>query len=75
MEYMKFKDSFFYHEMVEFQKMFRAAREEHTVSSVLWSSERQTGFLKDLISRIPWNKALEARGAQERWLTFKDRLL
>jgi len=29
---------------------------------------------RDLLGRIPWDKALEERGAQESWLIFKDQL-
>ena len=38
-----------------------------------------TGFMtqlsRDLLGRVPWDKALEGRGAQESWLIFKDHLL
>lgn len=33
------------------------------------------GFLKDLLGRVPWDKALEGRGAPESWLIFKEHLL
>ncbi|KGL90612.1 hypothetical protein N301_11197, partial [Charadrius vociferus] len=33
------------------------------------------GLLKNLLGMVPWNEALEGRGAQERWLIFKDHLL
>ncbi|KFQ76045.1 hypothetical protein N337_12204, partial [Phoenicopterus ruber ruber] len=33
------------------------------------------GLFRDLLGRVPWDKALEGRGAQESWLIFKDHLL
>ncbi|KFV17142.1 hypothetical protein N339_01295, partial [Pterocles gutturalis] len=33
------------------------------------------GILRDLLGRGPWDKAQEGRGAQERWLKFKDHFL
>ena len=33
------------------------------------------GLLRDLLGRMPWDKALERRGAQESWSVFKDHLL
>jgi len=33
------------------------------------------GLLRDLLGRIPWDKALEGRGTQEIWSVFKDHLL
>ncbi|KFV20393.1 hypothetical protein N340_12155, partial [Tauraco erythrolophus] len=33
------------------------------------------GFFRDLLARVPWDEALERRGAQESWLIFKDHLL
>ncbi|KFV97213.1 hypothetical protein N327_03267, partial [Fulmarus glacialis] len=33
------------------------------------------GLFRDLFGRVPWDKALEGRGAQESWLIFKDHLL
>ncbi|KFW00854.1 hypothetical protein N327_12339, partial [Fulmarus glacialis] len=32
------------------------------------------GLFRDLLRRVPWDKALEGRGAQESWLIFKDHL-
>lgn len=42
-------------------------------SSVPWSSGELTS--RDLLGRVPWDKALEGRGAQDSWLILKDRLL
>ncbi|KGL98476.1 hypothetical protein N301_04641, partial [Charadrius vociferus] len=33
------------------------------------------GLLKNLLGMIPWDEALQGRGAQESWSIFKDRLL
>ncbi|KFV05198.1 hypothetical protein N340_02153, partial [Tauraco erythrolophus] len=33
------------------------------------------GLFRDLLGRVRWDKALEGRGAQERWIIFKDHLL
>ncbi|KFO15066.1 hypothetical protein N312_07407, partial [Balearica regulorum gibbericeps] len=33
------------------------------------------GLFRDLLGRVPWDKALKGRGAQESWLRFKDHLL
>ncbi|KFM05090.1 hypothetical protein AS27_03707, partial [Aptenodytes forsteri] len=33
------------------------------------------GLFRDLLGRVPWDKALEGRGAQETWVIFKDHLL
>ncbi|KFW71682.1 hypothetical protein AS28_14104, partial [Pygoscelis adeliae] len=32
-------------------------------------------LFRDLLGRVPWDKALEGRGAQESWVLFKDHLL
>jgi len=33
------------------------------------------GLFRDLIRRVPWDKALKGTGAHESWLIFKDHLL
>jgi len=33
------------------------------------------GLFRDLLDRIPWDKALEGRGTQESWLILKNHLL
>ncbi|GAB0190203.1 hypothetical protein GRJ2_001485600 [Grus japonensis] len=58
------------HEMVEF-KILRAARRVHSKLATL--DFRRADF--GLLCRIPWDKALEARGAQDSWLIFKHHLL
>ncbi|GAB0206404.1 hypothetical protein GRJ2_003106000 [Grus japonensis] len=62
------------HEMVEF-KILRAARRAHSKLTTLDFSRADFGLLRDLLGRIPWDKALEGRGAQDSWLVFKGHLL
>ena len=62
------------HEMVEF-KILRAARRVHSKLATLDFRRADFGLLRDLLVRIPWDKALEERGAQESWSVFKDHLL
>ncbi|PKU42805.1 hypothetical protein llap_6884 [Limosa lapponica baueri] len=33
------------------------------------------GLFRGLLGRVPWDKSLEGKGAQESWLILKDRLL
>uniref|UniRef100_A0A8B9FZE2 E3 ubiquitin protein ligase n=1 Tax=Amazona collaria TaxID=241587 RepID=A0A8B9FZE2_9PSIT len=33
------------------------------------------GLFRDLLTKVPWDTALEGRGAQDCWLIFKDHLL
>ncbi|GAB0208082.1 mitochondrial enolase superfamily member 1 [Grus japonensis] len=62
------------HEMVEF-KILRAARKAHSKLATLDFRRADFGLFRDLLGRIPWDKALEGRGAQDSWLVFKDHLL
>ncbi|GAB0192044.1 hypothetical protein GRJ2_001669700 [Grus japonensis] len=62
------------HEMVEF-KIFRAARRAHSKLTTLDFRRADFGLFRDLLGRVPWDKSLEGRGAQESWLVFKDHLL
>jgi len=62
------------HKMVEF-KIRRAARRVRSKLATLDFRRADFGLLKDLPGRIPWDKALEGRGAQESWSVFKDHLL
>jgi len=50
--------------MVEF-KILRAARRVWSKLATLDFRRADSGLLRDLLRRIPWNKALEGRGAQE----------
>ncbi|GAB0180659.1 hypothetical protein GRJ2_000531200 [Grus japonensis] len=62
------------HEMVEF-KVLRAARRAHSKVTTLDFRRADFGLFRDLLGRVPWDKALEGRGAQESWLVFKGHLL
>ena len=62
------------HEMVEF-KILRAARRVHSKLTTLDFRRADFGLFRDLLGRIPWDKALEGRGAQDSWLIFKGHLL
>ncbi|GAB0177064.1 voltage-dependent L-type calcium channel subunit alpha-1C [Grus japonensis] len=62
------------HEMVEF-KILRAARRAHSELTTLDFRRADSGLFRDLLGRIPWDKALEGRGAQDSWLIFKHHLL
>ena len=62
------------HKMVEF-KILRAARRVHSKLATLDFRRADFGLFRDLLGRVPWDKALEGRGAQESWLVFKDHLL
>ncbi|GAB0202862.1 hypothetical protein GRJ2_002751800 [Grus japonensis] len=62
------------HEMVEF-KILRAARRAHSKLTTLDFRRAGFGLFRDLLGRVPWDKALGGRGAQESWLVFKDHLL
>ncbi|GAB0181809.1 hypothetical protein GRJ2_000646200 [Grus japonensis] len=62
------------HEMVEF-RILRAARRAHSKLTTLDFSRTDFGLFRDLLGRVPWDKALEGRGAQDSWLIFKGHLL
>jgi len=62
------------HEIVEF-KLLRAVRRVRSKLATLDFRRADFGLLRDLFGRIPWDKALEGRGAQESWSVFKDHLL
>ncbi|RMC21283.1 hypothetical protein DUI87_02144 [Hirundo rustica rustica] len=59
------------HEMVEF-KILGAVRRSHSNSGL---QKTDFGLFRDLLVRVPWDKTLKRRGAQEIWLMFKDLLL
>jgi len=59
------------HKMVEL-RILRAARQVHRRLTTLDFRRADFGLLWDLLGRIPWDKALEGRGAQESWSLFKD---
>jgi len=60
--------------MVEF-KILRAARRVRSKLATLEFGRADFGLLRDLLGKIPWDKALEGRGAQESQSEFKDHLL
>ena len=62
------------HEMVEF-KILRAVRREHSKLTTLDFRRADFGLFRDLLGRVPWDTALEGRGAQESWLILKGNLL
>ena len=62
------------HEMVEV-KILRAARRVHSKLTTLDFRRADFGLFRDLIRRVPWDKALKGTGAHESWLIFKDHLL
>jgi len=62
------------HEMVEFN-ILRAARRLHSKLTTLDFRRADFGLFRDLLSRVPWDKALEGRGPQESWLIVKDHIL
>ncbi|KAK4814166.1 hypothetical protein QYF61_009984 [Mycteria americana] len=72
---MKLKGSFGCsdHEMVEF-KILKVPRGVHSKLTTLDFRRADFGLFRDLLGRVPWDKALEGRGAQESWLIFKDHL-
>ncbi|GAB0178597.1 hypothetical protein GRJ2_000325000 [Grus japonensis] len=62
------------HEMVEF-RILRAARRVHSKLTTLDFRRADFGLFRDLLGRIPWDKALQGRGAQDSWLILKGHLL
>ncbi|GAB0178727.1 hypothetical protein GRJ2_000338000 [Grus japonensis] len=62
------------HEMVEF-RILRAARKVQGKLTTLDFRRADFGLFRDLLGRIPWDKALEGRGTQDNWLIFKGHLL
>lgn len=56
-------------------EMLRAGRKVHRKLTTLDFRRADFGLLRDLPHRVPWDKALEERGAQESWLIFQDHLL
>lgn len=62
------------HKMVEF-KILRAMRKMHSKLAALNFRRAEMTLFRDVTGRVPWDKALEGRGAQESWLIFKDHIL
>jgi len=61
------------HEMVEF-RILGAGRRITSKLTALDFSRADFGLFKNLLGRVPWDNALEEKGAQESWLIFKDQL-
>jgi len=55
--------------------ILRAARRIHSKFTILDFRKADFGLFRDLLSRVPWDKALKVSGAEESWLIFKDHLL
>jgi len=64
------------HEMVEF-KILKAVtvRRVHSKLTALDCRRADFGLARDLLGRLPGDKALEGRGTQESWLIFRDHIL
>jgi len=62
------------HEIVEF-KILRAVSRVHNKLTALDFRRADSGLFRDLLGRVPWDKALEGRGAKKNSLIFKDHLL
>ncbi|GAB0205107.1 hypothetical protein GRJ2_002976300 [Grus japonensis] len=62
------------HEMVEVE-ILRAARRVHSKLTTLDFRRAQFGLYRDLLGKVPWDKALEEREDQDSWLVFKNHLL
>jgi len=62
------------HKMVEF-KILKAARRARSKLTTLDFRRADFGLFRDLLCRVPWDKALEGREAQESCLIFKDHCL
>ena len=56
-------------------KSHRAARRVHSKITTLDFRRADFGLFRDLLGRVPWDKALKGRGIQENWLLFKNHLL
>jgi len=54
------------HERVKF-KILTAVRRPHSKLTALDFRRADFGLFGDLLGRVPWDKALEGRGAQENW--------
>ena len=62
------------HEMVEFD-ILRTVRRVCSKLTALDFKRADFGLWRSLLRKVPWDKALEGRGAQDCWLIFKDHLL
>ena len=56
-------------------KVLGAVRREQSKLTTLDFRTADLGLFRHPLGRVPWDKALEGRGAQESWLILKDQLL
>lgn len=56
-------------------KWWKAARRVCSKFKILDFRRAEFGLFRDLLGKVPWDKALKARWAQKGWLIFKDHLL
>ncbi|PKU35337.1 glycerol kinase [Limosa lapponica baueri] len=61
-------------EMVEL-RILRGRSKAKSGITTLNFRRAEFGLFRNLLQCVPWNKALEGRGAQESWLIFKGHLL
>lgn len=75
MGHMKFKGSLgcSNHEMEEC-KILRELMGPHNKVTTVDLRRADLGLFRNLLGRVPWNKALEGRRVQETWLILKDHL-
>ncbi|XP_062489131.1 uncharacterized protein LOC134171174 [Pezoporus occidentalis] len=62
------------HEMVEFE-ILRTVRRACSELTALDFKRAEFGLFRNLLRKVPWDTALEGRGAQDSWSIFKDHLL
>jgi len=60
--------------MMEF-KILTVERRVHSKLTTLDFRRADFGLFRELLARVSWDKALEGRGAQGKWLIFKDHVL
>ena len=61
------------HEIAELM-ILRAPKSVHSRLAALDIRRADFDLFGDSLGRVPWNKSLEGREAQESWLIFKDQL-
>ncbi|GAB0177124.1 hypothetical protein GRJ2_000177600 [Grus japonensis] len=59
------------HEMVEF-RILRAAKRAHSKLTALDFRRADFGLFRDVLGRVPWDKAFKGREAHDNWLVFRD---
>lgn len=56
-------------------KILRAMRKMHSKLATLDFRRAELVLFRDVVGRVPWDKALEGRGVQESCLIFKDHII